>query len=515
MQAKEENAGARCKCVGCGAVLLIPPGPSMSVAAKVSAPIHAVEKSDPGDTIGYTAEDDSAARKKSLPPAPASIAPPPPPPSMATPSPYLTSPGTNPLAPPLTDALKTLPYLAERDSIPRLPLPPPPPTPFPSDQGDLPTVPMWPAEPEPEMPWYQVDPRQERRKQRRVRLLIFACAILFVAALVGGAWFAIARLTSPVITPEKKAPPGLPQLTMVPRDAPFFVTVRVADLWAAKALAKTRTEFDAKLNGLLEAQFGLKVEEVDRFTLVVGEVPLMREGRPGVPHFWMGVHTRTKLDATRVREKMLAGAVEKKIGDKTLFVVRDMGVYFASDKEVWLGLAPTLESILSGERKIAMTGPLKDSIDLAAQNKHHLVAAMHLPDVFKQQMERAPNFPEVARPFLDLTGGSIAFNADADKGGDLLCRLKFTKPESARDGAAFVRIGIAAAKDELRKIPPAGAEQTKIIDQTMRLLNQSKVEDVGSDAIITVSGAGESLGPFLEALIPMLDRDFRPPPFLP
>src|SRR5262249_21274464 len=116
----------------------------------------------------------------------------------------------------------------------------------------------------------------------RVRLLMTAAL-----ALMG----AVSRA-------EEKPDVAPPDLRWVPPNCAAFVHVRFADLWdspAGKTLREAVAKSDPRAFAALEQEFGIRLAQVERLTLVMPEPTSKRQ-----PGFALRVTTTEPYDAKRV-----------------------------------------------------------------------------------------------------------------------------------------------------------------------------------------------------------------------
>lgn len=521
MQAKEEHAGSRCKCVGCGAMLQIPAASAAATLA-TPAPKPVAPKPAPPAAAPSSASTHASAKPTA---AEATVGP-----STSALEANTISSQVSPLpARPKAshgEAVDTIPYPAPAPTP--VPPPPPPPADLPNVhyRGTPPPVPAMAVRQDDWMrddsagadtAWYEAAPLQFRRRRRRNVILFASLGFLLLAGLALGVWLLL-RNPSPVDPKKDKddAPPGLAHFEMVPRDAPFFFSVRVADLWNSKPLEKARAEWGNKADDFLSRAMGIRISDIERMTVVLADVPDVNPRHAPIPNFWIILHMKAAFNADAVRLRVAPGALVRDVAGKKIYTNADMAFHFPNDKEIWAGKESAIEDLLSGRKKPAMEGPLKDAILLAAKNKHHLVTAVHLPPAFRAELERLPDFPALAKPFMELTSAQAAFNADP--GGEFEARLKFKREDAARDAAKVIWVGLGGAQDELKKLrATAPAHALNLIDHASKVLNAAKVEDKGTDVVITLPGASESLGTLLIAALPIFEAEFgadiKPPKF--
>lgn len=545
LQVNDDQAGARCKCA-CGKILQVPkpaPAPAPAPAPPPSRAPIAMPAPAPRPAPPPPAPTPSPAHGTPLPAALEAV-----PPLtrgagdtiasvVATPPP--TPPPTRPLPAPPQAPLDVIPVSVEEDTAP---FPPPPPAPAPMRTTTPPPVPPPPAPPAwtppvgppllaetplpyvqaaptfnrgpaplpDDLPWYDIDPRRRRRQRRRKRALILG-AVCLLLACAGVALWLILRSSGPSTTGVE--PPAASPLAMVPADAPFFATVRVADLWNSKALEKTRLGDGRKADDFLRDKLGLRLGDIDRVTLVFLELP--DPARAAAPSGWLVIHSRVAISKETLRRAIFFGhdGVERKAKDKVYYSERDDAVHFPSDKEVWIGPTSVIDDLLNDRRNIAKEGPMKETIALAVATKPHLVVAMHMPELFKEEMRKAMPKEEAAalfvRPFFDMTGATILFNVD--EGGDLACRLKFSKADSASDAKPVVDAGVRMGAENIRKLPAAPA-MARLQDLLEKALRDMRVERKETEVVITAPNAGPTIGQLIEAVVPLIPVGVPPGP---
>jgi len=116
----------------------------------------------------------------------------------------------------------------------------------------------------------------------------FKCRIALFAALAAG-----------IAAPAARAEPLPFELNLIPREAAFFVSVRVGDLWNDPRTKPVRDFLDGDMLRAMEKQTGLSPAEVERVTILVAGIDQRRASEPCfVVTFTKPYNLERLLDAT-------------------------------------------------------------------------------------------------------------------------------------------------------------------------------------------------------------------------
>jgi hypothetical protein len=371
--------------------------------------------------------------------------------------------------------------------------------------GAAPVVPSWEAGlDQQETPW---DPAAKRKREPYrsegmaawMKLLI----VFIIVGVIGGA--VVLLLSFQSRGPDAGA---AEQLAKAPRDAMGFGTARVSDLWDGKPFEKVRGAFGAKADAALTEFVGLRVGDIERLTLIFGD-----EGRGArMPDAWVMVHTKVPLDKDKFLKHIAPRPREAKAGGKTYYTAEDDdegAVYFASDKEVWVGTSRSIVGLLDGSRKVADTGPLNDVLSLASEGKHGLVVGFQMPARLRDEMRRAAGFlPPGSIDVLELTSATLTLRSDGT--GEAECRVTYPSNAAAKKAEAGIRGLIEMFRADLggKGGMPRG-EDAIFVGLASQLLRDLKIETRGNEVVLTAPAAGEALASVFPEAISMMIEDMR------
>jgi hypothetical protein len=331
------------------------------------------------------------------------------------------------------------------------------------------------------------------------RMWPWVAGIAAVLLLVGGglAWFFIFR--------AKKTSPDL---ALVPRDAMGFVTIRLGD-WLKSDSGKGIADELAKIPDIkkMEEKAGLGLKDIDRITIVF---PNQDDPAKNEKEFWTIISTSKAVDEKKIRETM-GKTEEKKVGEKAYYVSDKGAIHFVNSKIIVGGAPEGVKKFL--ESKPSTSGPLADSLQLAEDNKYHLVAGVQIPESLRQKIKGGMGGRKVSRPGMGGMGGgrmggggmglgpdptmflelkSASLTAVLGNQTELDVRMTFSDSNTAKM--------VKEALDQVKqlaplimmtakgKIPPGpeGAKVTEVLNKVEQTLKTLKVEQDGDTVHIPV-----------------------------
>ncbi len=297
---------------------------------------------------------------------------------------------------------------------------------------------------------------------------------------------------------EKKE--SLPaDLDAVPRDALYFATVRLGDLWssdAAKPLREQMAKEAPEVLRQMEADVGVPPEEVERLTMVVAEP------QPPLDQFVV-VGTTKPFDRAKVLERLVPGAKEEKVGSRTMYVGNNRNaVHVLGDRAYVIGRTAEVRRLLEGDRA---EGPFGTALK-SASAKHAVVAAVNVKGLSLLLDNSGVTVPDAYKPLLKATAATAVADLEAE-GLRVESRLVFPEADDAKAAhpaakellqlatGAFGEVVAQAGKDantpavfnDVLQALEGGLKESKL------KLDGSQLTLVGS-ARIAPKAVGEGLG---------------------
>jgi hypothetical protein len=232
---------------------------------------------------------------------------------------------------------------------------------------------------------------------------------------------------------------------LVPRDAQGFVTFRVADalktdvgkaIWE-QVRAKGGNELD-----VMQEKTGMKPEDIDRVTIV--SVDAQKES------MWVIVNTNKAYDRDKlIKEGNLKESSHN--GGKYYTMRPDTAVIFVSDRQAVFGPEKGIKRCLELPKKPA-SGPLDKSLKVASNSKYHFAAGAHIPqDLADQARGVSKGIPLKVDSLLALKGATLTgiFKDNIE----LEARLQFPDSDKAKSAESDLNtlkglLGMAAAQDK-------------------------------------------------------------------
>jgi hypothetical protein len=266
--------------------------------------------------------------------------------------------------------------------------------------------------------------------------------LLAVLALVGST-----NLVSRAAAGED-APPGrvkLPaDLDLVPRDAPGFGSIRVAELWTSDEAASLRklveeTPEISQMLTIMEKAVGLKITDIERVTLIAPPPDSRAQ-----PIFI--VSTVKPFDRDKVLGKLVPDAKEMKTaGGKSYFTSTEgrAAVSLVNNRTFVASQAKEMEEFLEHPAKKG-EGPLSEALAQAAQ-KNRIVAGLNGPALAKDNKK---NLPPPLAPLAEAKSATVTINTSKED-VTVEVRLPFATEEAAMKGEKAAEAGLEMARKAL------------------------------------------------------------------
>jgi prepilin-type processing-associated H-X9-DG protein len=289
-------------------------------------------------------------------------------------------------------------------------------------------------------------------------------------------------------------------LDKVPRDAAFFLSARLADLWGSDVTKEARQVL-AKENpdALKEIRkaIGAAPEEIERFTVFVSDI---RPTGPSQPLFL--ITTVKPYDKAKLLETVVPKAKEEKRKDKVLYTAENgQAVSLINDQVYLVGPVDTVRSFLDDSPK--KTGPQDAALRLAA-DKHAAVFGLN-PVLLAQILEgMLPPQLDPYKALLKTQTASLVLDVGEESRADL--RLTFAKEAEAKEGAKALQMAFDRGRDflakgikELSKKPEGVANYLKMLRDLETSLKTTPIEQKGSE--VRVAARVKSAVPVLSAAL--------------
>ena len=275
---------------------------------------------------------------------------------------------------------------------------------------------------------------------------------------------------------------------LVPRDAPAFATVRVADLLKTPVGKKLMDKLGDQKQHLTEVEkkFGVSLQDVERVTAVFLDVEK--------PSWYVIIQTSKAVDKNKIL-KELGNASEKKHEGKTYHAEtggKD-AIYFASDKLIVIGAETNVKKAMEVKKK---SGPLDDALKLASKSKYQIAGGFNIPSSLVNQAKAGAGMVPGAADLLTVK--SVAGAMAVSDSIEIVARAYFpdsSKAKSAADSLkTIMNLGKGFAPKEaaaLTKIPDP-KQSGKAVEITWKVEkgDVDSLIDVGTKQILTDLGGG-------------------------
>jgi hypothetical protein len=286
-------------------------------------------------------------------------------------------------------------------------------------------------------------------------------------------------------------------LSLIPSDAPAFVSVRVRDLWAtpmAKQIlteARNRDPLGSDLTSRIERATGFPPEDIERVSLVGVDL----ERQLG----WAVVKTARPYDREKVR-LLLQRTREGTYQGKTYYTgddpeERPLTLHFVSPTILVVGNEDGVKSCIAYSRSPTRgaKGALSPVLALC-EGPHHLVAGFHPTPEAREHLNGNPALSGLA----DLRRAQLTGDVNAEAA--LEARAQSADEERAKEAHGAIQGGIGLAKLYLLTLAFKGGDQAKAARLGSRLLDQVKVEQQGRDLIATLKADAATVNAALNLL---------------
>jgi Protein kinase domain/Protein of unknown function (DUF1559) len=320
----------------------------------------------------------------------------------------------------------------------------------------------------------------------------------------------VESMSTPTVAGERVVLPD--DLDLVPRDAPLFLTVRVADLWKREDMQELNTflvqEKIADLSALSDQAVPIPLRDWERATYVNLQMPLVQSFvvilSPTHPF------RREALEA----ELRKRGLNDRQVEGKSIFGSGPDGrqfVYVHNDRVVvWSNREQSLRDWLARLPAADASGVLRPALDRAARERHHFVLGAAPPREVRDELvpslqgpyrgvpPQAGLKPPDLQPLAEVQ--TVTLTADlktrtpggSSDGLDVDLRLGYADPAAAQKGhetAMGLRDFLAAvmklhATGTLEGIPPSLAQGLTLT------LSNAAVEQRGPEDHVNLKMAG-------------------------
>jgi prepilin-type processing-associated H-X9-DG protein len=245
---------------------------------------------------------------------------------------------------------------------------------------------------------------------------------------------------------EPKPDAAPTDLERVPRDAVFFATVRVADLWnsdAAKELRQMLTKEHPDVLQEIDQFLGVRPADIERLTVLIPDL------EPRSHPFLVFLATTKPYDRSQVLKAAAPGAQEEKHKDHTLHYVEAHKAFcFLDNRTLVMGELESLRAFLD-EPAAKKDGPLSAALQ-AAGRKHLVVAGMNPAPLAKVVMDAGDRFPPEFEPFKPLLAAKSALlTLDLGKEAKADLSIAFANADDAKKGMKAVQAGQTLARNGL------------------------------------------------------------------
>jgi hypothetical protein len=257
---------------------------------------------------------------------------------------------------------------------------------------------------------------------------------------------------------------------LVPRDAQFFVTVRVADAMDSPLGKKVADQLggiprEAK-DALADAEkkAGLSLKDIERVTFVMPDFE-----KPQVS--WAIIHTAKAYDKDKI-ETLLSSPQEKEYEGKKYYLASGTAVHFHSRSVLVVGSEQGVKDCLdkAGKHK---SGPLEGALEAASKKKYQVVLGVSLPPALMAKARKEAVGPKADKykPLLELNGGYMAVAV----ANDIEWELGITFPD--KDKARAAEKLTTELLDELKRELPRQKEAARAAFRQMGMEKQERFLD--------------------------------------
>ncbi|HEY7427397.1 MAG TPA: DUF1559 domain-containing protein [Gemmataceae bacterium] len=303
-----------------------------------------------------------------------------------------------------------------------------------------------------------------------------------VVVLLGALLTALLTSETPLPAREEAKTPALPSdLAKVPSDAVFILSGRVADLWNSDLAKPVRQKLAKEIGEEThksEERFGLRLDQVERFTMVIMKLEGPREEI--YPRFFVG--TTKAYD----RDKVIAAgekAKEEKYKEQTFYVKgKDWAVYPLDERALVYSTPSGIRAFLDEPAK--SDGNLAGALRLAA-GKHSAVCGLNVKAFKDATGNELPGEVEPFKPLLQALHGTLTVDVGAESRANV--KLTFATEKDAKEALKPARTGLDLARAGFEGGVKALSKQKEIakfvelLKQVQEALKTTQVEKEGKN----------------------------------
>jgi hypothetical protein len=298
-------------------------------------------------------------------------------------------------------------------------------------------------------------PAEARDERAGSWLGTFVVVLLVVGALAAWRFFApdiatAARKAAPAV---KEVEGAFTELDRIPADAPVVISVRPADILSRRLEGRVA----ANRGPLAELALGATIPDpaqakrpvlpaaaIERLTLVV-LAPVGTQTQGLRTDRWRFFRTTTPYDRQALL-KVLPSPKKRTVGDRHYYSTPkgDQAIYFSTPNLFVVADASSMKRFLLREPAPVTSGPLAGTLQ-AAREGHHLVIGLN-----QEQFELQPAQPHLDKALLSFQSAQVV--VDEPGPARVEVRLTFPQPRAAQAAEAVVRKQRDRMQVALRKV---------------------------------------------------------------
>jgi hypothetical protein len=367
-------------------------------------------------------------------------------------------------------------------------------------------------------------PRRKKGKGHRdssqgLLIAIAAAAVLLLAGGGVGAYFLFFKESKPPVAQgtNRQGDDGgnvqaaaVNDLDLVPRDAPFFMCLRVAELMNSEAV-QPWTGGLAQPMQQMEQAYGFSLKDVERISVVVvntGDAPrsyfLVGLSKPYDQGKVMGPLNQMKPAPRKKqhtgKEYYLVTVPKMAMPLPLPFpapVPENIALHFYSDRVIVLGEEPGLQNFLTQPVHAAAVGPLGDALKLAATQDHHLVIGLKPEGLERAKREVPPEFSTYL-PILEMQAATLS--ARLTKQVEMEVHFAYPDTVKAQKAGDVLKAGLADLRTkhlpDLKKNLGQDKESKAILDTIQSLegiLRNVPIEQHGTNVQFSLKADFQTL----------------------
>lgn len=298
---------------------------------------------------------------------------------------------------------------------------------------------------------------------------------------------------------------GGSRAVFVPGDGQGFVSVRLADVWKTdavrNAVAAARQAQPGMPDPVAEMQeaVGMTPEEIERITVVIqltGPEQTWVVVETVTPYDQAKVRGKlaNPTDGTHEGKKYVVGNLKQ---SRT-------AVHFAGPRMLVVGEEPAVRRALEVSIK-RNSGPLDEALGLIGSGKH-VVAGFTLPPMARAQMQQLARNPQAAQfaPLAEFQSGTVTANVGQSLDIETALRYAADPQAASAKGAADAAVKMATGMITVARFQPQMEPAIKeLIDSAEKTLAGLKVEQRGAQMVVKlqldgIANATSQLGPMLK-----------------